>query len=984
MLGVAPRFDAEGFKSYFADDFQDAEENRIWAVEDGKEIINDARTMASIVPMDSKAGVVGEWRELSRGVFFDRMDRLVAALSRWKRRRVCALELTFSPPKSFSIVALAGPHVVLKLCEIHAKAVDFVLEIVPQFLFARRTKSPWRVPVGVDLLRFRHPFSFLNDPQLHDHVDLVWPLDGPALHSYPLFFHQLALRQCYHYALVSGLKREGFGVRIDEGGIRSWELEGIDDGVIETFSKRRTDIELAADRLTNYYSRGAALRYTALSSRALLPQTEAGFTLAKARDHWRNEVAASRCSSRIMVREESSELQFGGLKQYFRSSAVTTRPILEGRILAACLGQPVPGPVALQQIRCRVEEAIGREEIVAGDGGTLCDPETYRHERAITRLVFAGRGKGVPRKLVSGEPLRAERAAAARPDQIRFVAGGSALPEPADPEAFECTSFDVWDAAVVREMLEDRELDEMLISVAERPHVGDFLHFISRVGTAPGESSLSRSHRFLVGGRPVQVVKGQIPRNATQGFGVLDRLDGRGLVVVPGDYPEGPRRVRNMRRARAELEKVPDARRSQLMELEEVISWEGMGADFQWRNRRLHSFKTNPLLAASSRRTVLGVVRGGILVVRSIVQRRLIRIEDLLEHRDSIALVRPYNFRLHEGAVLETMLPCMRRGKKKISLRKGEVVVVKSVLEDGSIKLADGRIVPPDFRAFYPATLVREFAIAPRMEPSAVICEDDGRVGVLKRLAPFARARMIIVLTDSVDGFRVQFAREKRLQLQERRDRSICCRLDGKKPYLVFPPLNSWEAKVEEVLEWAKEISVGREREPGVEPVAGGMDEPMEKIVPKPVQVKATVQETERIAQVTEDHLPTPIKECAGEIPREIPELLAQAVPAGNLGDKQGVPLPVSDVTLDTERSVVRTAANNPLPQTISDSPILVPERRDSSPLRSSKDQEVANKDEIGQTFPKPTTPPAELKPQKKPSIRKKSRSKDAPGDMNI
>ena len=971
MLGVAPRYDAERFGEYFADDFSEKPGTRLWE-EKGAQVIDDAVTTASIVPVGAEVGVLGAWKKLVPGVLQDRVNGLVDALSRWKRRRVCALEMTFSPPKSISIAALAGPEVVVRLCQIHAEAVDFVLGMLPQFLFSRCRKPPRRRPIEVDLLRFRHPFSFAEDPQLHDHVDVVWSLDGPALHGYPLFFHQFALRQCYHYALVSGLKREGFGVRIHHGRTLIWELEGIDDEVLAMFSKRRNDIELAADRLTNYYSRGAALRYTALSSRAILPQTEAGFTLGKARESWQSGDVAGRCLARMVAREEASELQFGDLQQFFRCSAVTTQPILEGRILAACLGQPVPGALALRQIRDRIAEAIEREEIVGGDGGTLCDPATYRHEREITRLVFAGIGEGAAQELVAGKPLRVERAAAARPDQIRIVAGGGELTGPVEPDALRCEPIDEWDAALVHEMLEDEELDEILISVAERPHIGDFLHFISRVGTAPSESSLSKSRRMKVGGRPVRIREGKIPRDAGLNFGILDRLGDGALVVVPGDYPEPARRERNMRRGLAELEKIPNEMRSQLLELEEAVPWEWVGDDFQWRLQRLYVFKTNPLFQIGSRWTALGIGRGGLLV-GGIVKSRRISTGDLEAHRDEIALVRPYAFRLHDGAVLETMLPCMRRGKKKISLQEGEIVVVRSVGDDGSIRLADGRLVPPDFRAFYPATLVREFAPAPGMEPRAAICEDDGSAGALGRLAPLARARQIVVLTDSEEDFRAQFAKEKRAELQARRDRSISCRQLGDKPYLVFPPLKSWEAKVEEILE-SKEKALDAEHQDLDQPAAVGVELQTEASVAARPVVQSSVPETGHIGQVAGPPHASSIEEPVGkssqefteqspaetttsmetsagnisedhedggeshseriELPDDGPEPIVESLsPAAavldeSLEGKPGIPEPFTDATTKASEPVAPVKTAECAPKTVSAVPMPAPGRR--------------------------------------------------------
>jgi len=181
--------------------------------------------------------------------------------------RIAGFDLTFSAPKSCSLVSLRDGRVV----NAHSGAVETALAFAEdRYAQARAMSGGKQVELSTGNIAtalFVHMTSRALDPQLHTHAFVLnitrRPEDGQwrALHrgkqittgkgatavvSNPFYAHHLLLGQVYRNELARDLAVSGYGIRVTDPGNGFWELGGIPDPLIEGFSKRRTEIEQQA------------------------------------------------------------------------------------------------------------------------------------------------------------------------------------------------------------------------------------------------------------------------------------------------------------------------------------------------------------------------------------------------------------------------------------------------------------------------------------------------------------------------------------------------------------------------------------------------------------------------------------------------------------------------------------------------------------------------------------------------------------------
>ena len=154
-------------------------------------------------------------------------------------------DLTFSAPKSVSILAFKDPRIV----DAHNKAVKSTLEQIEQQASARvkvngvvTTKTTSNLVVGT----FLHNVSRLLDPELHTHSVIInmTEIDGKYRSLYGDDFYNLkkALGLEYRLALAQDLLRLGYELeQTSKEGF--FEIKGVPKDVIKQLSKRRQEIE---------------------------------------------------------------------------------------------------------------------------------------------------------------------------------------------------------------------------------------------------------------------------------------------------------------------------------------------------------------------------------------------------------------------------------------------------------------------------------------------------------------------------------------------------------------------------------------------------------------------------------------------------------------------------------------------------------------------------------------------------------------------
>ena len=217
--------------------------------------------------------VPGEWRGagaqalgLSGRVSGGQFNALVAGMDprdssvrlRWSVRdpQVAALDLTFSAPKSVSVLAAAGSNDLTRvLVGAHNEAVTAALAYLDESaVFVRRGHDGTTVQAGEGLIAvaYVHRMSRSLDPQLHTHVVAANLTRGPdsrftALHGAPLYRAAKTAGYLYQAQLRATIS-ERLGLEWGEVRKGAAELAGVPADILVEFSKRRQQMLRAAER----------------------------------------------------------------------------------------------------------------------------------------------------------------------------------------------------------------------------------------------------------------------------------------------------------------------------------------------------------------------------------------------------------------------------------------------------------------------------------------------------------------------------------------------------------------------------------------------------------------------------------------------------------------------------------------------------------------------------------------------------------------
>ncbi len=205
-------------------------------------------------------------------------------------------DLTFSAPKSVSIISeVMGDQRVL---EAHDRAVDSSLKYVEShFAQARQTENGQTKRIDTSNLvvaKFGHETSRELDPQLHTHCfvsNMTQRADGQwrAVSNEEFFANKILIGQVYRNELAANLKDLGFAIQSDQKGL--FEVQGIDQRLLDHFSQRSTQIEAKVAELREQYpnTNDQALREMAtLGSR----EGKKNVDMAQVRESWTERLDA--------------------------------------------------------------------------------------------------------------------------------------------------------------------------------------------------------------------------------------------------------------------------------------------------------------------------------------------------------------------------------------------------------------------------------------------------------------------------------------------------------------------------------------------------------------------------------------------------------------------------------------------------------------------------------------------------------------------
>jgi len=357
--------------------------------------------------------------------------------------KVAAFDLTFSAPKSLSVMfAIAPEHISGELVGCHEEAVRGALGYLEdEAVMVRRGHGGERVERAGGLIAaaYRHRMSRALDPQLHTHVvaaNLARGSDGrfTALHGTALY--RAAKTAGYLYqAHLRALVTERLG--LEWGGVHKGaaELAGVQRPVLEHFSKRRH--EMLRDALAGGIGLGskAAAESAALATRERKQYGVETHT-------WREEVRA-RAGELGLGKEDLADLidagrerVTGGLKAQDRGDArglgdhlvsaegLTERSnTFDERAVIQEFAAAADQGALVGEVRGHAQRFAERRDVIATSRGEMTTAELVACER---RLVAAAVGRAgersgivdpvhVERAIATADrPLTAEQAAAVR------------------------------------------------------------------------------------------------------------------------------------------------------------------------------------------------------------------------------------------------------------------------------------------------------------------------------------------------------------------------------------------------------------------------------------------------------------------------------------------------------------------------------------------------------------------------------------------
>jgi conjugative relaxase-like TrwC/TraI family protein len=230
--------------------------------------------------------------------------------------KVAALDLTFSAPKSVSVVfAIAGEGVARELVEAHEAAVRAAVGWLEETAVAVRRGAQGRVRLpgeGLIAAAYRHRMSRALDPQLHTHVVAANLTRGPdgrftALFGTPMY--QAAKTGGYLYqAHLRAEVSERLG--LEWGPVRKGaaELKGVPKEALEEFSRRRQEMQRAA-------AEGGFSLGTKRSAEAAAIDTRERKQYGIETHTWREEIQA-RAAEHGLGREELAQLLARGRDRF--------------------------------------------------------------------------------------------------------------------------------------------------------------------------------------------------------------------------------------------------------------------------------------------------------------------------------------------------------------------------------------------------------------------------------------------------------------------------------------------------------------------------------------------------------------------------------------------------------------------------------------------------------------------------------------------
>lgn len=724
----------------------------------------------------SERGLI--WQPLAPAFFHGWIDQLQ---SHSEPHHVIAVDIICSPPKSFSIAALAGQEIRGDFIDFQDRATAFVTE---EILFNSWTRKGNAVDFIKPLVwKFTHPFNRIREPQLHDHLVVLarhlTSLGDFSLDARPLFSLKSSLETIYHYTLRSQLLAAGYEVRLTGTGIKSWEVGGIDPELISTFSSRsrhqwtqesgRTQRELAAKK-----------RQLMASERGKHPKLPEA-SLVESRQRWVQVIAGRGCSPWSVPRPKPSPASMEHIQEIFRDMPVMSRTEIFAKMLASFRSKALP----FNSLRVTAERAL----LTAVNLGALCDykKQVYCHlptldlQSQVWTALRAGQGKGRPSRLkvslqgAKWRDLRKLQAAVESADRIRVVEVRSfpdvIQPNP-DPHLISQSDFQAergtrlvwvsdWSIGDIAGHILALAFDEKLVVVGpQRKSSQKFMGTLLRLASPPTKSELQNRKHLKWRQMSYTVHRGEIVPNSS----VLKneaRKAGLGnfCVLAPNQLTAADFALLN-----SELLQVRRGQKALKLIMDEIIPWPAStvalaGLEPTW----FVALSNLPGLARHATRWLVKPQDDQSVTLVRGRYSKTVTLAELKRHSGRSLLTRETPCDLPIGATCVASADFKAGGWKQ---RKGSYVFPVELAGDGGVIMRDGHRYQPGFRLFTPSLLLREMPVMP---VKCLIAQADPRDPLLEMILKSNSAKKVVLLSRDPDALRADIADSILLRLLKKR-----------------------------------------------------------------------------------------------------------------------------------------------------------------------------------------------------------------------
>ena len=332
-------------------------------------------------------------------------------------------DLTFSAPKSVSLIALVGGDA--RVVGAHDRAVQRTLAWVERNVAETRMADP----VSGGMVRqgdqktlvatFRHDASRNLDPLLHTHsviANMVRGADGKwrAMSNEKLYAYKMLIGATYRSELARDLGRLGYQVEKTHADGR-FEIAGVPRNVIEAFSTRRAEIEAAVSER----GAGATAENQRLAQRAALMTRAYKRDVDKSalRSAWEKQATDLGFDAKVLVAESMTRdavSRVAGREGVGAADEGAAREAVEWAVSHLSEREAVfdradlltgalawnPGSVAMSETEREVARLEKAGTLYAADmpgaKDVLTTNRAVAQERETIALLNAGRGRGSP------------------------------------------------------------------------------------------------------------------------------------------------------------------------------------------------------------------------------------------------------------------------------------------------------------------------------------------------------------------------------------------------------------------------------------------------------------------------------------------------------------------------------------------------------------------------------------------------------------